>query len=100
MILPLELLPEAVADIREAREWYEEKRLNLGDEFVARLNECLDQIEGRPLTFPVVRKSIRRAVLDRFPYCVHFVVREDMIVVIAVLHGSRHPNLLLTRLIH
>jgi plasmid stabilization system protein ParE len=96
-----EFLPEAVGDIREARIWYEDKSPSLGMKFIESVNRCLDQIEARPITFPVFSKSIRRAVLDRFPYCVYFVVQgETVVVIVAVVHGRRDPQVWQTRMIH
>jgi plasmid stabilization system protein ParE len=31
-------------------------------------------------------------VMGRFPFCIYFVVDQTTIVVIAVIHGSRHPR--------
>ncbi len=41
--------PEARADIREAREWYEESRPELEREFLAAAREVLEAIEKSPL---------------------------------------------------
>jgi len=42
--------------------------------------------------FPVVYKSIRRALLHRFPYALMFVIEADeTLTVIACFHGSRDP---------
>jgi hypothetical protein len=93
MSLSLRLLPQAVEDIRETSFWYDGRLLGLGDEFVAQLNRVLDLIEARPTSFPLVARSVRKALLSRFPYCVYFSVREDELVVLAVVHGKRKPGM-------
>jgi len=90
--MPVRFSIEASADIDETINWYNNKRAGLGDEFLGQLNVSLDNIEAGPQTFPVVRNRVRRAVLRRFPYCVFFVVRERDIVLFAVLHGKRNPE--------
>ena len=62
--------PEARADIREARERYEEQRVGLGREFLAAVRQILATVEEFPLRFPRVRGEVRRAPLHRFPYAV------------------------------
>ena len=49
-------------------------------------------MSANPRQFPVVYKSIRRALLRRFPYALMFVIEADeTLTVIACFHGSRDP---------
>lgn len=42
--------------------------------------------------FPVIYKSVRRALLSRFPYALLFVIEaDDTLAIIACFHGSRDP---------
>ena len=82
----------ASADVEAALGWYENQRRGLGREFVAAVATAVTRIEESPLAFPVVRRDIRRAVLQRFPYALYFRVIGDAVVVIACLHGKRHPR--------
>jgi plasmid stabilization system protein ParE len=100
LILRLELLAEAEEDIAEAVGWYNDRSQGLGDAFLDQVDECFARLQLRPLTFPVVRKDIRRAITKRFPYCVYFVVRGDLVVVVAVVHGRRNPEVWQQRRIH
>jgi toxin ParE1/3/4 len=44
------------------------------------------------LQFPAIHKSVRRALLRRFPYALMFVIETDgTVTVIACFHGSRDP---------
>ena len=45
-----------------------------------------------PLLFPILENNVRRALSPRFPYGVYFVVGEELISVLAVLHLHRHPD--------
>jgi len=92
MKLPLRVLPAAIEDIRETKLWYDSNRVGLGDEFLLQLDYLLDAIEDRPMSFPVVAKSARRALMSRFPYCVYYSTGEGEVVVLAVVHGRRSPN--------
>jgi hypothetical protein len=35
---------------------------------------------------------VRRAVLQRFPYSIYFMVEDDRIVVLAIFHARRSPS--------
>ena len=85
--------PEARADIAGSQKWYEERASGLGDEFVEAVDEILASVTKHPLAFPVVRNVVRRALTRRFPYGVFFLLAEETVVVLAVLHQSRDPEL-------
>jgi plasmid stabilization system protein ParE len=89
--------PQAEAESIEARRWYEQRRSGLGKEFARAVNEVVGRILENPFAFPPVRGQIRRAMLRRFPYAVCFRIAADRIVVLAVIHGRRHPRRWRTR---
>ncbi len=82
--------PEAQADIQEAALWYEARRPGLGSEFTLQFDTLVERIAQNPLQFPEIGGGARRALLQRFPYAIYFVVAAFP-VIIAVLHQSRHP---------
>ena len=84
--------PEAEAELAEAYAWYGQQRPSLGDEFLLRLDACLSTIQSNPVLHPIVHRDIRRALLRRFPYGVFYVLGEDRITVLAILHLSRDPT--------
>lgn len=81
----------AQADIREVALWYESQRPGLGSEFTLRVDALVERIAQNPLQFPEIGRGVRRALLQRFPYAIYFVVAAYP-VVIAVLHQRRHPD--------
>jgi plasmid stabilization system protein ParE len=85
--------PEAEAEALEAREWYERCRPGLGGEFVCELERVVREISGSPGTFAKVYGDVRRAILKRFPYGVYFRALSDEVLIVAVIHGRRHPRL-------
>jgi plasmid stabilization system protein ParE len=89
---PLVIKPEAADDIREAFDYYEDKRPGLGTEFVDALDYTLDMISRFPLAYAQIRQDARRALLIRFPYVVIYTVEDDGIFVHACVHGKRHPR--------
>jgi plasmid stabilization system protein ParE len=90
--LPLVIRPEAEDDLAAARDWYEEQREGLGDEFLQCAQELLERISGMPEMYAVVYRGVRRCKLRRFPYIVYYRLRDGRIEVLGVLHASLHPR--------
>ena len=92
MTLPVVWIPEANADLLDARAWYDDIRPQLGDHFALAIEATVRAISEHPLQFPVVYRGRRRAGVHRFPYGIFFEVQEHRIVVIACFHGRRNPR--------
>jgi plasmid stabilization system protein ParE len=89
--LPLVLEPEAEADLLDAWEWYENQRAGLGRDFVQCVDLVFQQVTDGPLKFAVSYGAVRQAMVRRFPYVVCYVIEDDRIAVIAVMHSGRDP---------
>src|SRR5665213_1247338 len=85
--------PEAEADIARAHQWYEDQRPGLGDDFALCIEAALHAIRERPVSFPKVRKNVRRILIKRFPYLILFIEHPSVIIVIGIFHTSRNPVL-------
>ena len=92
MAFRLRFSSRALRETGEAQEWYEAQNAGLGDEFIAALELQLKRLEQAPLLYAEVIPGVRRALLPRFPYGVFYVVRGDLVHVLAVLHDARHPR--------
>lgn len=88
----LRLREEADRDLATAASWYEQQRDGLGHDFLDEALSAFQSIAEQPLTYPVVRRNTRRALIPRFPFAIYFRVESSHILVIAVMHGSRHPR--------
>lgn len=84
--------PAAAADIDEAFLWYEAQRPGLGHEFLAAAQTLIDAVAQHPPRYPVVRRNTRRALLRRFPYAVFFRTYDEIVVIVACIHGRRDPR--------
>lgn len=92
MTLTVHLRPEAEADPEEAAAWYERQRAGLGQEFLAEALAAFDAISENSALYPVVHRRTRRLLMRRFPFGIYYRVGTHVLVVVAVLHGSRHPR--------
>ena|ERR1700741_1197903 len=93
MTTTLLIRPRAEIQLRQAYDWYEEKRKGLGKEFLLSVESVFLIIEKKPLLFQTKYKNIRCALLPKFPYGVFYIVDKKKIVVLSVFHLSRHPKL-------
>ena len=88
---------EARAELRRAALWYEERRLGLGDEFIAVVSIALERIAEMPDSYPAwpgiraVTPAIRKVTLQRFPYLIAFQRCRRYALVLAVAHAKRRP---------
>ena len=80
------------ADIEDAYQWYEGKQEGLGERFFTELAVCCAQVKEHPEYYSKIGKSLRKVLLDRFPYIVTFEIIGSTIFVYAVFHTSRNPK--------
>lgn len=92
MASQLIFLPDAEGDILDSALWYETQQSGLGARFRAELNLLLSRITNTPLQFPRIHGEVHRGLLNHFPYGVYFLNEPNSIIVVAVLHLSRHPD--------
>lgn len=84
--------PEAESDIAEAYDWYEAHRIGLGEEFLSRVDACIQAILRNPEMHRVVHANCRRALLRRFPYAVFYEYAQGVVTDYCVFHTSREPG--------
>lgn len=94
MIRKVIIRAEAKRDLREAKSWYQNISPELKRDFVRKIDNAITLAKERPLAFPVVHRTFRRVLVHRFPYALFYHVGEDRIIVVAVLHQARDPELL------
>jgi plasmid stabilization system protein ParE len=88
----IELHPDAIAEARDAREWYAQRSSVAADAFMAELDVAIDLICGSPDRWATYLHGTRRYLMKRFPYLVVYRKTEDKLQVIAVAHGKRKPG--------
>jgi plasmid stabilization system protein ParE len=90
----LKLRSKALADLHEIRLWYHDIDPSVEMRFLSALNGCLDRILAFPFSYQIVYRNSRRALLDKFPYGVFYLIQDDRIAVLAILHLKRNLALM------
>lgn len=85
---------EADDDVFDARNWYETRRIGLGDELLDEIEEFVKVLEQEPQIFQVRNHNWRYCPLKRFPYLIVFEIEQQEVVVYAVFNTYQHPTLL------
>lgn len=88
----LSVRKEAETDIAEAFDYYESCRKNLGHDFLLCIEESLSKIQRNPFFYKEIHRQVRRIFISRFPYGIYFVVIENTILVIGVIHARKNPK--------
>lgn len=91
-------LEPARAELEEAVDYYNERRVGLGDELATEVEEAIGGILRNPLISPKLSDNIRRYRVGRFPYAILYQVRSEGILIVAVMHVRRDPNYWRSRL--
>lgn len=91
MTYSLSLRPRALAEVEAARDRY--ALVGHRDTFLDELDFVFHAIQAMPLRFPIVYRTIHRALLRRYPFAVFFRIRPDTehVVVLAVFPQRGDP---------
>jgi plasmid stabilization system protein ParE len=89
--------PEAISEVRAAREWYKVWSDEVADAFMAEMDSAIERIEEGPRQWPTYLGKTQRYLLRRFPFFVVFREANDRIEILAVAHGRRRPGYWLGR---
>lgn len=81
--------PEAEHDLAAARDWYDEKRAGLGDEFLDAVGIAMRQLSSDPERERLYYRNFRRVLLQRFPYKIFYQIIGEHIVIFRVLHAKQ-----------
>ena len=92
MSIEIIFAPEAESDIQIAYEWYEDKRIGLGEEFLNCIDASINLIQRHPEVSNIVFENYRRCLIRRFPYAIFYEHKDKFITIYAVFHTSQNPK--------
>jgi hypothetical protein len=86
------ILSAAEEELAEAKKYHDSQRFGLGTEFVDSFNEAIERIIALPEAWGLIAKKVRCCIFRRFEYGIIYVVRDEVIFVLAVMHLKRRPG--------
>ncbi|MFZ5949127.1 MAG: type II toxin-antitoxin system RelE/ParE family toxin [Candidatus Rifleibacteriota bacterium] len=87
--------PEAEKEFDLAIDYYEDCELGLGQDFSIEVLNSIQAIFEYPLGWPVIEDDeddIRRCLVNRFPFGIVYIVEENEIFILSVMHLRRNPD--------
>ncbi len=88
----VEVLPWAIADVRETYLYLVERDERLADEFQHRVTEALRALAETGHHYQERESSIRRCPLKKFPHGIMYELEDNRVIVYAVAHPRREPG--------
>ena len=85
-------LKPARAELQEAVDFYNERRSGLGAELLSEIEKVITRILRQPLAWTRMSRNSRCCRAKRFPYGVIYQIRDDEILIVAVMHLRRRPE--------
>ena len=100
MIFKPVILAVAKNDIKESAKWYNLKQTVLGLCFSQAVRNEIKLACANPMSFALKYKNIRAITMTKFPFQIYYIVDDakKQIIIFAVFHTSRNPNIWKNRL--
>lgn len=83
---------EAEDELLRSIRYYEQERPGLGDDFLAEVQSLILRLLDFPDSGTPVFRDVRRARIHRFPYDLVYRIRQDLLIIVAVMHQRREPG--------
>ena len=85
--------PDAERDVLEAYSWYERSSAEAGEDFLRRVDACLEAIRRSPKMHRLVfGENVRRALIRKYPYAIYYSYDGTVVNVFCIVHNSRDPS--------
>lgn len=87
--------PEALADIQEITDWYNEAQAGLGKRFQSTAIKQINYLKKDPQIYAIRYNEIRCVVIKKFPYMAHFYINDEnnTVEVLAIISTDRNPKI-------
>ena len=79
-------------ELNEAAQYYDLENPGLGSSFLEEIDRCLHSIEANPEAGMILRGSVRRRLLRRFPYALLYKIKPSGVRILAVMNLTRRPT--------
>ncbi len=92
--MKVDFLIPARMEFYEAVVFYNIQKHGLGEDFTEEVEDTIERIKENPEAWSRLPSSnrTRRCLTNRFPYGIIYQIRENTILIVAVMHQRRHPR--------
>ena len=92
------LLPQAIVDFEKSIEWYSIINPLLSSQFIADVEITISFVNKNPLLFQYAHNQYKSANTSQFPFKIIYRIDIATIIIVAILHHKRNPNILSSRI--
>jgi len=84
--------PEAKVDVKNAAVYYNDQLQGLGKRFKNEVKRQLALLKQNPFTRSVRYDNVSLAVIDKFPYSIHYTIDDKQVIIHAIICDYRNPS--------
>jgi toxin ParE1/3/4 len=84
--------PEALVEYSEAVKYYAEQRTDTAQAFINAIEDAVYRIRESPDRYVVVDEDVRKCMTRKFPYGILYVIEQNYVLILAIMHCSREPG--------
>lgn len=88
---------EAEIELNSYIDYYEEFKVGLGLEFANEVYKTIQRTINFPNAWQILTDDLRRSLTNRFPFGVIYYIKNDEIIILAVMHLRKKPDYFLKR---
>ncbi len=87
--------PEALTDIQEITDWYNEQQSGLGRRIQKAIIQHINVLNKTPQIYAIRYREIRCVIIKKFPYMVHYYInkKNNTVEILAVISTERNPKI-------
>ena len=91
----LKIHEEALQDIQNATDWYNEHLQGLGSRFQKQVKTQINSLKKDATLYTIRYADVRCMIIKKFPFIVHYTFDSKLLLVevFAVIHTSRNPKI-------
>ncbi|MES2332690.1 MAG: type II toxin-antitoxin system RelE/ParE family toxin [Bacteroidota bacterium] len=89
MSYTIEVQEEAIWEMQEAFEWYEQQREGLGYALLDDIEICYQKLCEHPQHYTYINDQYRRIKTNRFPYLLIYEIEDSRVIINSTHHAKR-----------
>ena len=95
MTYTIDLHPEAIREINDSYQWYEDRLEGLGHRFMNAVDKQLSSIARHPELYAKKKGNYRESLVKGFPFAIIYEIlpKQEVVFVSYVFHSKRNPRL-------
>ncbi len=98
MVYEIKIKPLVYFDVEEAFTWYNQQLHGLGDRFYNHFWSTIEILQATPFVHSYLKKPVRKCKMKKFPFNIHYIIEENQIIILGLVHLKRSNTFIRRRL--